>query len=221
MILHGDDELPPQYLRVLSERFREQPRLGLAGGVLVEPSGRGSGLRPITIPRYHVHGALKMYSRPCLTAIGGITERLAWDTIDETFARMRGFDTVTFPDLVCIHHRRLASADGQLRGHARHGECAYIVHYPAAWAAARALKVARRRPVGIAGGAFLLGYMRAAARGVERVPDADFRAFTRRELRGRLFTSPTRGPGASVAASRRQIEQLLQVSDQSVSSGGA
>jgi len=187
MKLDGDVELPSDYLRRLIERFAEDPTLGVAGGVLVEPTPGGTERR-ISIPDYHVHGALKCYSRACYAAIGGVQERLGWDTIDQTYARMRGFRTRSFPDLVSVHHRPLASADGALRGHARHGECAYIAHYTPLWIALRSLKVARRRPLGISGLAFVYGYARAALRRVEQVPDPDYRSFTRRELRRRMLS---------------------------------
>ncbi len=186
MKLDGDVELPPDYLRVLLERFARNPDLGLAGGVLVEPT-RDGGLRRITIPDYHVHGAVKCWSRACLEAIGGVRECLGWDTIDETYARMRGFRTRSFPDLVSVHHRPVASADGALRGHARHGECAYIAHYDPLWVTLRSLKVARRAPAGLSGAAFIYGYARAAARRVQQVPDVEYRRFTRRELRQRML----------------------------------
>jgi poly-beta-1,6-N-acetyl-D-glucosamine synthase len=186
MKLDGDIELPPGYLAGLLERFAANPRLGIAGGTLVEPTPDGSG-RAIRIARHHVHGALKCYTRACFSAIGGVQERLGWDTIDETYARMRGFQTQSFGELQCVHHRPLASADGALRGHARHGECAYITHYGALWVALRSLRVARRAPAGLSGAAFLYGYARAAARRTERVADRDYRSFTRRELRGRVL----------------------------------
>ncbi len=190
MKLDGDIELPPDYLRVLLERFAADPELGLAGGVLEEPRADGS-MRRIAIPDYHVHGALKCYSRACFVAIGGMRECLGWDTIDETYARMKGFRTRSFTDLVSVHHRPLASADGALRGHARHGECAYISHYDPLWVTLRSTKVARRAPAGLSGAAFLYGYARAAVRRVERVPDPEYRRFTRRELRQRMLgTSP-------------------------------
>jgi hypothetical protein len=188
MKLDGDIELPADYLRVLMERFAEDPSLGLAGGVLVEPTGNG-GVRRIQIPAHHVHGALKCYSRDCLSAIGGVQERLGWDTIDETYARMRGFRTRNFAELVSVHHRPIASADGRLRGRARHGECAYITHYGPLWVMLRSLKVARNRPIGLSGAAFLYGYARAALGGTERVPDRDYRRFTRSELHARLLGS--------------------------------
>ena len=194
MKLDGDIELPPHYLRVLMERFAQDPSLGLAGGVLVEPTADG-GVRKIKIPANHIHGALKCYSRDCLTAIGGVQERLGWDTIDETYARMRGFRTVSFPDLVSVHHRPLASADGALRGHARHGECAYIAHYGPLWVTLRSFKIARRRPPVLSGAAFLYGYARAGMRRVERVPDPDYRRFARRELRTRMLGGTPRLEG--------------------------
>lgn len=193
MKLDGDIELPPQYLRVLMERFAQNPTLGIAGGVLVEPTA--AGVRRIPIPEHHVHGALKCWSRACFEAIGGVQERLGWDTIDQTYARMRGFQTQRFTDLVSVHHRPLASADGALRGHARHGECAYITHYDPLWVALRSLKVAGRAPRGLSGAAFLYGYARSAVRGVERVPDPEYRRFTRRELRRRLLRADSLAAG--------------------------
>jgi glycosyltransferase involved in cell wall biosynthesis len=186
MKLDGDIELPPHYLRCVLDRFAADPKLGLAGGVLIEPTADG-GQRHIKIPRNHVHGALKCYSRQCFEAINGVQERLGWDTIDETYARMQGFGTISFTDLVSVHHRPCATADGALRGRARHGESAYITHYPPVWITLRAFKVGCSRPRGVSGASFLFGYIRAAVRRTEQVPDAAFRRFTRRELRGRML----------------------------------
>lgn len=186
MKLDGDIELPPDYLTRLLERFAGDPQLGIAGGMLDEPTQDG-GLRRIRVPRNHIHGAIKCYSRECLEAIGGVQERLGWDTIDETYARMRGFTTVRFEDLGAVHHRPWGTADGVLRGRARHGECAYISHYPLLWVTLRSVKVARSSPRGIGGLAFFFGYVRAAFRRTGRVDDPSYRSFTRRELRQRML----------------------------------
>jgi biofilm PGA synthesis N-glycosyltransferase PgaC len=191
MKLDGDVTLPPDYLRQLMDRFEADPRLGVAGGVLDEPNADGS-MRRIKIARTHVHGALKCYSAACFSAIGGVQERLGWDTIDETYARMRGFDTRHFDDLVGVHHRPIGSADGTLRGHARHGECAYIGHHTLWWVSLRALRVGCRRPRVVSGVAFVCGYVRAGLKRVERVPDREYRRFARRELRQRLLTLDAR-----------------------------
>jgi glycosyltransferase involved in cell wall biosynthesis len=183
--LDGDVELPPAWFATLLEHFAADPRLGLLGGRLVEADGDGSWRR-LEIPAHHVHGAVKLFRRECLEAIGGIPERLGWDTIDETYARMRGYDTISYDDLEARHHRPYASADGRLRGRARHGECAWILHYDPLWVGLRAVKVGRSSPPVVSGAAFFYGYVRAAARRVPRVEDPAFRRFTRAELRGRM-----------------------------------
>jgi poly-beta-1,6-N-acetyl-D-glucosamine synthase len=188
--LDGDVELPSEWFATLIARFEADLRLGLAGGRLAEPERRG--WTTIQIPDHHVHGAVKLFRRECLEEIGGVPERLGWDTIDETYARMRGFETRSYRDLIARHHRPHGSADGLLRGRARHGECAWILHYGFFWVLLRSLKVARLSPVGLSGLAFLGGYLGAALRRVPRVNDPDFRRFVRGELRARL-TRPLRG----------------------------
>jgi biofilm PGA synthesis N-glycosyltransferase PgaC len=183
--LDGDVELPPEYYEDLLDRFAADARLGIACGDLIEPLD-GEWVR-LAIPPHHVHGALKLYSRECLEAIGGVQERLGWDTIDETYARMRSFRTRSYPDLVARPHRPVATAGGALRGRARHGRCAWIAHFGLSWVALRSLKVGlRMHPRGISGLAFLYGYLQAALRRVPRVEDGEFRRFVRSELRGRM-----------------------------------
>jgi biofilm PGA synthesis N-glycosyltransferase PgaC len=185
--LDADIELPAAYFERLLAQFDQQPRLGVAGGVLLEP-GR-NGWHRTSVPSYHVRGALKLYSRRCLEDIGGVEERLGWDTIDETYARMRGYDTRSIEGLIAKHHRPVATADGTLRGRARHGQCAYVVRYGPGWVMLRSLKVACSKPRGISGLAFLYGYLRSMVRRDDRVEDERFRRFVARELQARVRLS--------------------------------
>jgi poly-beta-1,6-N-acetyl-D-glucosamine synthase len=181
----GDIELPPEYFGILLPRLHGEPALGIASGVLIEPTRNGIW-KPIRIPQHHVPGALKLYTAECFKAIGGIREVNGWDTIDELYARMHGYVTRSYLDVVARHHRPVASAKGRLRGRARHGTVAWIAHYPPYFALLRALKLATVHPVGATGLAFLYGYFAAALRSVPRIDDDVFRAHVRRELRGRL-----------------------------------
>ncbi len=185
--LDADVELSPAYFEGLLARFGAEPDLGLAGGVLLERSG--GDWEPTRIPDHHVRGALKLYSRECFEAIGGIEERLGWDTIDETYARMRGYSTRSLPEITARHHRPVATRGGVLRGRARHGQCAYILRYDAWWVVLRSFKVALQRPYGLSGIAFLYGYFRALLKAQPKVEDEGYRRFVRGELRGRLISA--------------------------------
>jgi biofilm PGA synthesis N-glycosyltransferase PgaC len=183
--LDADVELPPDYFERLLGHFAADPELGVAGGVLLERTGRE--WEPTKIPDYHVRGALKLYSRECFEAIGGIEERLGWDTIDETYARMRGYSTRSVPEITARHHRPVATRGGALRGRARHGQCAYILRYGAWWVTLRSFKVALQRPYGLSGIAFLYGYFNALLKAQPKVEDERFKRFVRGELRMRVF----------------------------------
>lgn len=187
--LDGDTELSPRYFELLLGEFERDSELGVGGGVCADPdpSGGEDQWKVNRIPpEHHVQGALKCYSIACFQAIEGVHERLGWDTIDEVYARMRGYRTRTFAHLVALHHRPSASADGTLRGRARHGQCAYIAQFTLPWVVMRAFKVSRTRPRGLSGVAFLYGYLRSAVRRVARVEDPAFRSFVRSELRHRM-----------------------------------
>jgi glycosyltransferase involved in cell wall biosynthesis len=197
--LDADVELPPDYFERLLDRFAEEPALGVAGGTLLEQGG--GSWRPAKVPAYHVRGALKLYSRECFEAIGGIEERLGWDTIDETYARMHGYTTRSLPALAARHHRPVATRGGALRGRARHGQCAYVLRYGAWWVTLRSFKVACSRPFGLSGLAFLYGFLRSALRRDGRVEDERYRRFVAQELRGRVRLAIARG-----AQSSNQVE---------------
>ena len=182
--LDADIELGPDYFEQVLARLDAEPGLGIAGGTLLEDDGRG--WRRAGVPAHHVRGALKLYRRECLQRIGGIEERLGWDTIDETYARLHGYSTRSLADVLARHHRPVATRGGVLRGRARHGRCAYVLRYPAWWAALRSLKVATERPFGLSGIAFLYGYGRSALRRDDRVEDERFRRFVVAELRARV-----------------------------------
>jgi biofilm PGA synthesis N-glycosyltransferase PgaC len=184
--LDGDIELPPDYLERLLGRFRADSALGIAGGVVVEPQRDGEwrvhGASHLT----HVRGALRLYSKECFEAVGGVREVLGWDGIDVVLAHMHGYRTQSFTDLITRHHRPTGSAQGRLKGHLRWGRCQYIQGYPAYWVGARALKVAAAPPRGFSGLAYLVGYGQAAIKRVPRFEEQGYRAHLRGELRDRV-----------------------------------
>jgi biofilm PGA synthesis N-glycosyltransferase PgaC len=183
--LDADIELSPDYFQRLLDRSAVEADLGIVGGSLLED--HGSGWEPTGGPEHHVRGALKLYRRDCLEALGGgIQERLGWDTIDEVEARMRGYRTRTLSQPTARHLRPVASRGGILRGRSRLGHAAFILRYSPWWVAAKSAQVGLKRPFAIGGIAYFWGYLRAAAGDRRnRVEDPEFARFVAAELRGR------------------------------------
>lgn len=197
--LDGDVELPPDYFERLLGAFRSDPQLGIAGGV-VEEQQDGEWRLQGASHLAHVRGALRLYSRPCLEAVGGVREILGWDGIDTILAHRHGFRTQSFPDLVARHHRPTGTAQGALKGHLRWGRCQYIQGYPGWWVLARAVKVAAARPRVLSGFAYVAGYGQAAFQRVPRFDEDGYRDQLRGELRGRA-AAKLRFPRAALAGS--------------------
>jgi biofilm PGA synthesis N-glycosyltransferase PgaC len=202
--LDGDIELRPTFFADLLAAFAADPGLGVAGGRLIER--HGEEWRTIPIPERHVHGAVKFFTAACFTAVGGLEERLGWDTIDETRARMLGYRTRSLAELVAVHHRPYGSAQGVLRGRARHGECAWILQHSVWWMLLKAGKLAAAPPRGSAGVAYAWGYLRAALRRTPRVTHPGYRQFVRGELRTAAVS------GARTAAIRTRAVARERVS---------
>jgi biofilm PGA synthesis N-glycosyltransferase PgaC len=177
--LDGDIVLPPAYQEQLLERFAAERALGMASGALTELHESGEW-RLLPTPADQVAAPCRLFTAECYTAIGGWPPQLGADVITTTRARMQGFVTRTFdePGLRVQHLRPIATADGTLRGRARHGAYQYVVRYPWWWVAARSALVATRfKPRGLSGAAYLGGYARAALGPTDPVADRLFAHF--------------------------------------------
>lgn len=180
--LDGDIVLPAGYQRELLARFAAEPALGMASGALTELHDGEWRLLPT--PADQVAAPCRLFTAECYAAISGWPPQLGADVITTTRARMQGFLTRTFdePGLRVRHLRPIATADGTLRGRARHGAYQYVVRYPWWWVAARsALVAARFRPRGLSGIAYFGGWARAALGSTEPVADPLFAHFMRIE----------------------------------------
>lgn len=199
--LDGDIVLPPDYLDGLLARFRERPRLGMAAGIVTER--RGDRLWVMPTPPDQVTAPARLYSVECFTAIGGMPAYMGADVVTTVYAKMYGFDTVTFAALPVLHLRPMATADGLRRGRERQGAYQYVTHYSFPWVFLRAFVVgARFRPRGLSGAWFLWGYVKAALHRQPRVQDPAWQRFARAERRTRITAAVQRRLPGSHHATR-------------------
>jgi poly-beta-1,6-N-acetyl-D-glucosamine synthase len=122
--LDGDVGLEPDYFQRCLERCKEDPKLGICGGVMY--AVRGSELRLESHPQFHVRGPIKLYRRSCWDAIGGLIKSAGWDTVDEVQANRLGWRTKSFQDLKVIHRRPTGAEQGPWRDGIKMGRAAYI-----------------------------------------------------------------------------------------------
>ena len=188
--LDADLELPTDFfLRVLAA-FESDPKLGIAGAQLGVPGAFGA--TEYSQP-WHVRGATKFYRVSCWEAIAPLPPILGWDTIDETRAKMGGWDvrTVSFGDDGPVHLRPTGTYDGAIRGYRRRGAAAWGYGADPLNVLASVLVRMRHRPRLVGSLAYLGGWLGAA---LQRAPRAEpaARRYLQREQRRRLQAAALR-----------------------------
>ena len=105
-ILDADITFDDHYYENILLKFSRNPRLGLAGGMVLEPHN----LEGMTLRRHNLNsvaGAVQLFRRECYEQIGGyIPSKLGGeDAIAEVLSRMNGWHVQSFPEITVQHHR--------------------------------------------------------------------------------------------------------------------
>lgn len=189
--LDADITFAPDYLEFLLGKFAENPQLGVAGTPFAEDArcpDRHTYAHQFA-NKNHVSGACQLFRRKCFEQIGGYVpvKGGAIDWIAVTTARMKGWETRTFTEKVCYHHRTLGTGnDRPLTVRFRYGQKAYYVGGHPGWECLRGIFQMRQRPYFFGGLWFIAGYLAAAAARMPRPVSAELMAFHRGEQMVRL-----------------------------------
>ena len=157
--LDCDLSFEPDYFQRLLEKFKADPRLGIASGVYSE-SLDGVSWKEVTMPPYHACGASKVVRRACFEQIGGFVTARGWDTVDEIRATAAGWRTSHFDELKMKHWKPEGSGIGSLRTNFMHGEIYYRTGGSRTFFVLKVLHRLTRRPFLIGGLALFWGYLR-------------------------------------------------------------
>ncbi len=165
--LDADISFDEDYFAFLMRKFDENPKLGVGGTPYAEKGKTGSR----SIDLNHVSGACQLFRRECFEAIGGYPSVKSGgiDLISVFSARAAGWQTRTFPEKVCQHHRKMGSA--HLTGLAERwhrGRMDYLLGSHPAWELFRSLYQMRNKPPVIGGTLILFAYLWQWMRGAER-----------------------------------------------------
>ena len=184
--LDADVSFEPRHFEFLIERMSENPQIGVAGAPFREGTFqydyRFSNIE-------NVWGGCQLFRRECYEAIGGYLP-LKGGCIDHVAvlsARMHGWQTRTFTENVCLHHRQMGTAmQGVLKARFKIGVKDYTVGNHPLWELARTIYQMKSSPFAIGGLALGLGYAWSLIRRAEVPLSPDLVAFVRREQLNRL-----------------------------------
>src|SRR5579863_2023582 len=184
--LDADVSFEPDHFEFLLGKMAENPELGVAGAPFREGNFQYD-YRYTNIE--NVWGGCQLFRRQCFDAIGGYMP-LKGGCIDHVAvlsARQHGWQTRTFTERVCLHHRVMGTAvQGGVKAKFKVGVKDYTVGNHPMWQAFRALYQMKNPPLVVGGLAMGWGYAWSAVRRVERPLSPELMAFVRREQLDRL-----------------------------------
>ena len=189
--LDADITFAPDYLEFLVGRFAEMPELGVAGTPFIEDASRPQSHTYANrfADLQHVSGACQMFRRQCLEELGGYTPIKGGgiDWVAVTTARMKGWQTRTFLEKTCFHHRKMGTASrNPLMARFQHGQEDYYVGQHPLWQLLRGTFQMKSKPWVLGGLFLILGYFWAMARRVRMPVAPELVSFRRAEQMARL-----------------------------------
>ncbi len=206
--LDADISFDAEYFSFLLGKFAANPRLGLAGTPHTE-NNRMYDYRFASLE--HVSGACQLFRRECFEAIGGYLPLKAGgvDLCAVLSARLRGWQTRTFPEKLCMHHRKMGSADKSGLAVILHdGKKDYLLGAHPLWEFFRAAYRMRKPPYIIGGACLFFGFFWPMLLRRERTAPKEIVEFRHREQRARLGVVLRRlmGGGKQPAATAGEAE---------------
>ena len=159
--LDADVSFEADHFEYLLKRMAENERLGLAGAPFREGNFQYD-YRYSNIE--NVWGGCQLFRRKCFEEIGGYVPLKGGgiDHVAVLSARMRGWQTRTFTEKVCQHHRSMGTAQhDNLKSWIRQGQKDFTLGNHPLWQACRVLYQMRHRPYIISGLALGWGYTRS------------------------------------------------------------
>ena len=184
--LDADITFEEDYMSYLLCKFSENPQLGVGGTPFKEESQQYD-YRFSSIE--HVSGACQLFRRDCFEMIGGYVPLKAGgiDLAAVLHARMKGWQTRTFTEKTCIHHKKTQSANySSLKAFFRRGYHDDLMGGHPLWQIFRSGYQMSKKPFLISGSVLLAGYLWATLTRADRIVSKELIAFRGKEQMRRL-----------------------------------
>jgi glycosyltransferase involved in cell wall biosynthesis len=164
-ILDADISLPSDYYQKILSRMATDPKLGIASGVYRDRLGENT-FRKVLNDRRSTPKALMVFRKECYEAIGGFIPMKygGEDTCACFTARMKGWKTWSFPNIVAIHNKPIGTghAKSLLKIRFRQGIGEYFLATHPLFMLLKSLRrCIKEPPYGISGFIRMVGFMYA------------------------------------------------------------
>jgi glycosyltransferase involved in cell wall biosynthesis len=128
-IVKADADLifPSNYFETISNHFKSDNRIGMAGGFCYIEKNNEWILENLT-DKNHIRGALKAYRKETFKQIGGLKAEMGWDTVDELLCKFYHWKVVTDATLH-VKHLKPTGANYNKTARYKQGEAFYSLGY--------------------------------------------------------------------------------------------
>ena len=187
-ILDADVSFDKDYYSLLIEEFKKNPKLGIAGGGYFDIIN-GKKI-PVHQSPNSVRGATQFFRRKCFDQIGTLLPmKYGGEDAAACFsARMYGWETKSFPDMLVLHHRPTGFATKNLlKTRLRDGYVEYNLGYHPLFQLVKCVKRVTQNPYFIGSLIRFVGFWIARFKFENQNVPAELRIFIRKEQAFRLF----------------------------------
>jgi glycosyltransferase involved in cell wall biosynthesis len=189
--LDADISLPNDYYKQILNRMQSDEKLGIASGVYIDRIGDNK-FRKVLNDRRSTPKALMVFKKQCYEDIGGFVPMKygGEDTCACFMARMYGWKTWSFPDIVAIHNKPvgMGHAKSLLKIRFRQGISEYfLATHPLFFLLKSLRRCVKETPVFIGGLVRIAGFIYAYFMGQKRQISDELTEYIRKEQFGRVF----------------------------------
>jgi glycosyltransferase involved in cell wall biosynthesis len=125
--LDGDLILPNHYFETILTIFKNDDKVGMAGGFAYIEK-KGNWILENLTDKDHIRGAFKAYRKKCFQDIGNLKPAMGWDTVDELLAKFHNWEVVTDQSLK-VKHLKPTGVNYNKIARYKQGEAFYTLGY--------------------------------------------------------------------------------------------
>lgn len=155
----ADIILPQNYLEKISEIFKQNPKVGIAGG-LAYIEKNNHWVYENVANKNHVRGPFKAYRKACFKDIGGLKNSIGWDTVDVLLAQYNNWEIKTDVKLKVKHLKPTGKTYNKASKYMQ-GEALYKMRYGFGLTFISALKRGFKRKKFDVFKDYIIGYFKA------------------------------------------------------------